>query len=51
MTVKSAKNTNLSLKGYNQVRLVGVIASATTSREGVLGRRIEIPIPDAPGER
>jgi hypothetical protein len=43
MTVKSAKNTNSSLKGYNQVRLVGILASATTSREGVFARRLEIP--------
>ncbi|NDA81284.1 MAG: hypothetical protein EBX92_09270 [Actinobacteria bacterium] len=33
--------------GINRIRLVGRIESATTSREGILGRRIEIPIPGA----
>lgn len=33
--------------GTNTVHLVGRIATATTSREGVFGRRIEIPIPGA----
>lgn len=32
-----------SQQGINKVKLVGVIASATTSREGVLARRLEIP--------
>ena len=31
------------VEGVNKVRLLGVIASATTSRERVLSRRIEIP--------
>lgn len=32
--------------GVNRVRLVGVVASATTSREGTLARRLEIPAID-----
>lgn len=36
-----AKNSD---GGINRVRLVGVIASATRSRENTLARRIEIPI-------
>ena len=29
--------------GHNQVHLVGVLASATMSRDGILSRRLEIP--------
>lgn len=43
MTVKRENRANILAKGHNQVRLVGVIASATTSREGVCARRLEIP--------
>ena len=31
----------------NRVQIIGVVASATQSREGVLSRKIEIPIPGA----
>jgi hypothetical protein len=43
-----AKESNTkSLNALNRVQSVGIIASAMTSREGVLGRRLEIPAPDA----
>lgn len=36
-----------ALAPRNRVQLIGVIASATLSREGVLSRKVEIPIPGA----
>lgn len=41
------KRSEKSIDAENRVHLVGVIASAITSREGVLARRIEIPMPGA----
>ena len=41
------KRSEKSIDAENRVHLVGVIASAITSREGVLARRIEIPTPGA----
>jgi hypothetical protein len=41
------KSNGKTLDPLNRVHLVGVIASAMTSREGVLARRVEIPAPGA----
>ena len=41
---KGAASTNVP---RNRVQIIGVVASATQSREGVLSRKIEIPIPGA----
>lgn len=41
------KGREKSLEALNRVHLVGVVASAMTSREGVLARRVEIPAPGA----
>ena len=42
-TKVGTKRTVKNEQGVNQVKLVGFIASAITSRDGKLARRIEIP--------
>ena len=41
------RENETALVGRNQVHLVGFIATATTSRTGVLARKMEIPQPGA----
>lgn len=41
------KSSAKTLDAMNRVHLVGVVASAMTSREGVFARRLEIPEPGA----
>lgn len=43
----TSKRKDKSFEPLNRVHLVGVIASAISSREGVLARRLEIPTPGA----
>ena len=45
-TAERVERNGTRESGVNRVRLVGVVASATTSREGTLARRLEIPAID-----